>query len=65
MEDRLENGRKFRTLNIIDDYDVPKSTPPRIDYAVRIEGPLINNISANVHNLWRRIAWAHIYHRLR
>lgn len=47
-------------INIIDDYDVPNNTPPRIDYAVRIEGPLLKNISANVHNLWRRIAWAHL-----
>ena len=27
-------------INIIDDYNVPDNTPPRIDYAVRIEGTL-------------------------
>lgn len=48
-------------INIIDDFDVPNSVPnnvpPRIDYAVRIEGPLLTPISANVLKLWRRMAW--------
>ena len=28
-------------INIIDDYNVPDNMPPRIDYAVRIEGKLL------------------------
>jgi cardiolipin synthase len=51
-------------INIIDDYDVPnqrpKNVPPRIDYAVRIEGRILPMIIASVHKLWRRMAWAHL-----
>lgn len=51
-------------INIINDYDVPNSVPnkvpPRIDYAVRIEGKLLPIILANVQKLWRRIAWIHM-----
>ena len=47
-------------INIIDDFHVPNNAPPRIDYAVRIEGPLLNTITASVHYLWRRVAWAHL-----
>ncbi|MSQ00025.1 MAG: cardiolipin synthase ClsB [Methylotenera sp.] len=51
-------------INIIDDYNVPtqkpNNIPPRIDYAVRIEGNLLPTILANVHHLWRRMAWAHL-----
>jgi cardiolipin synthase len=31
--------------------------PPRVDYAVQIEGGLLPIILARVHNLWRRMAW--------
>lgn len=51
-------------INIIDDYDVPHNAPPRIDYAVRIQGTLLITIAASVHNLWRHIAWAHLRHVL-
>ncbi|ADI30323.1 cardiolipin synthase ClsB [Methylotenera versatilis] len=51
-------------INIIDDYDVPNNAPnnvpPRVDYAVRIEGKLLPVILANVQKLWRRIAWIHM-----
>ncbi|MDZ4140672.1 MAG: cardiolipin synthase ClsB [Methylotenera sp.] len=51
-------------INIIDDFDIPNaapnSVPPRIDYAVRIEGKLLSVITANVHKLWRRMAWIHL-----
>lgn len=40
-------------INIIDDYDVPKGMPPRIDYAVRIEGPLVREILLSAEKLWR------------
>ncbi len=49
-------------INIIDDFDVPNpapnNVPPRIDFAVRLEGALLPAISASVHKLWRRLAWA-------
>ena len=44
-------------INIIDDYNVPDNTPPRIDYAVRIEGALLPSIAANVVKLWHRMQW--------
>ncbi len=44
-------------INIIDDYNVPDNTPPRIDYAVRIEGTLLPSIAANVDKLWHRMQW--------
>ena len=44
-------------INIIDDYNVPDNTPPRIDYAVRIEGALLPSIAASVYKLWRRMAF--------
>ena len=51
-------------INIIDDYDVPNNgpnnVPPRIDYAVRIEGKLLPTILGSVQKLWRRIAWIHM-----
>lgn len=39
-------------INIIDDMDTPKHTPPRFDYAVRIDGPLVARIHAAVKRLW-------------
>lgn len=47
-------------INIIDDYNVPVKTPPRIDYAVRIEGALLPSITASVHKLWHRMQWTHL-----
>jgi cardiolipin synthase len=47
-------------INIIDDHNVPHQAPPRIDYAVRIEGLLLPYIVASVYKLWRRIAWVHM-----
>lgn len=44
-------------INIIDDFDGPKAEAPRIDYAVRIEGPLLGQITHEVRRLWRRIEW--------
>ena len=47
-------------INIIDDYNVPDNTPPRIDYAVRIEGALLPSIAANVVKLWHHMQWMHL-----
>ena len=45
-------------INIIDDMDTPGDNPPRYDYAVRIEGPLLVPIVEEVQRLWSRVAWA-------
>lgn len=47
-------------INIIDDYNVPGNIPPRIDYAVRVEGKLIPVILKSASKLWRRISFTHL-----
>jgi cardiolipin synthase len=39
-------------INIIDDMNAPDQTPPRYDYALRIEGPLVTRIHPVVKRLW-------------
>ncbi len=43
-------------INVIDDMHTPGHTPPRYDYAVRIEGPLVALIRAETDRLWRLVA---------
>lgn len=45
-------------INIIDDLDTPGQIPPRFDYAVRIEGPVVVDIQHTMIRLWRMISWA-------
>jgi cardiolipin synthase len=45
-------------INIINDSDTPVQTPPRYDYAVRVEGPLAARIRADSSRLCTRVAWA-------
>ncbi len=40
-------------INIIDDMNTPGHTPPRVDFAVRVEGPILSPIVAAAHRLWR------------
>lgn len=44
-------------INIIDDRNTPRQTPPRFDYAVRVEGPLVADMHRAVRQLWTRTAW--------
>ena len=39
-------------INIIDDMHTPRQTPPRFDYAVKIEGPLLEVMYPVVKRLW-------------
>ncbi len=52
-------------INIIDDLNTPKHTPPRVDFAVQIEGPLTAEIQPVVHRLWQLLAWTNFKQRLR
>ena len=52
-------------INIVDDIDAARPAPPRFDYAVRIEGPLLAPIHASVRRLWTLVAWAGLRRRLR
>ena len=40
-------------INMIDDLNTPGQTPPRIDFAIRVEGPIMLSIVAAVSRLWR------------
>ena len=44
-------------INVIDDFDTPHQTPPRYDYAVQIEGPLVDQVRAEAAQLWARVGW--------
>ena len=50
-------------INIIDDMNTPGHTPPRHDYAVRIEGPLLEPLAADANLLWRIVAWSNFRQR--
>ncbi len=52
-------------INIIDDMDTPGDNPPRYDYAVCVEGPLLAPIVEEVERLWSRVAWASLRRRWR
>lgn len=45
-------------INIIDDMNTPDHTPPRVDYAAKLEGPIVANMYATMKRMWRRVAWA-------
>jgi len=45
-------------INIIDDMHTPGHTPPRYDFAVRVEGPLLLPVQRLVEHLWRLITWS-------
>lgn len=47
-------------INILDDMDVPKDFGARMDYAVSVQGPLVNIIHKDTRRLWRRIAWSNL-----
>ncbi len=44
-------------INIIDDVNTPHHTPPRYDYAVKIAGPLVEELRPVVHRLWLLLSW--------
>ncbi|MEN6584704.1 MAG: cardiolipin synthase ClsB [Sulfuricella sp.] len=52
-------------INIIDDMDTPGQTPPRYDYAVRVEGPLLPQIYEAVRKLWGLVSWSQLKRRRR
>lgn len=52
-------------INVINDYDTPGMTPPRYDYAVRIEGPLAARVRDEASRLWTRVSWATLGKRWR
>ena len=51
-------------INIIDDRDDGRLPAPRLDFAVRIEGPLLAMIHRSMHRLWEITAWAKFRRRV-
>ncbi|MDP3608447.1 MAG: cardiolipin synthase ClsB [Methylophilus sp.] len=51
-------------INIIDDNDPHYQIPPRVDYAVCVEGAIVPTIVESVYKLWRRLVWSNL-HRLK
>ena len=52
-------------INIVDDVEPQTRLPPRYDYAVRIEGPLLLPIRGVMQRLWEIVTWVHLKHRYR
>ena len=52
-------------INVIDDLNTPHQTPPRYDYAVRIEGALLAPIRQALYRLWEIVVWAKLNRRYR
>ncbi|MBI4984546.1 MAG: cardiolipin synthase ClsB [Rhodocyclales bacterium] len=50
-------------INVIDDMDTPRQKPPRYDYAVVVEGPLLEEIHAAAKHLWHLVQWVNLQHR--
>ncbi len=46
-------------MNIIGDMEISGRTSPRFDYAVSVEGPLVNAIYGSCRRLWLRVSWSH------
>ena len=52
-------------INIIDDMNTPGHMPPRYDFAVRVEGPLVAHMQEQSEKLWTRVAWINLRRRWR
>ncbi len=52
-------------INIIDDMETPRQKPPRYDYAVKVEGPLVAPVQEAAVRLWNRVAMARLEHAWR
>jgi cardiolipin synthase A/B len=39
-------------INLIDDMNTPRNKPPRVDFAVRVEGPMLAPIVMTMQRLW-------------
>lgn len=52
-------------INIIDDLDTPGQIPPRYDYAVRLEGPILTQVVPVMRRLWELVRWTQAKRRWR
>ena len=47
-------------INIIDDCGTNGDLPPRFDYAVAVQGPLVEAIRLSARRLWSMVAWSRL-----
>lgn len=47
-------------INMIDDMHTPGQTPPRVDFAIHVAGPIMESIVAAVSRLWRVLRLVHV-----
>jgi cardiolipin synthase len=52
-------------INVIDDLNTPHQIPPRFDYAVRVEGPVVQPMLRAMQKLWEIVVWANFKRRHR
>jgi len=52
-------------INIIDDMYTPRHTPPRVDFAVAVRGPMVDEAHAAVTRLWAIVSWTQVRRRWR
>ncbi len=52
-------------INIVDDNNAPAHMRPRFDYAVQVEGPVLQSIHHAVRRMWEIVAWVNFRRRFR
>ncbi|MCC7080331.1 MAG: cardiolipin synthase ClsB [Burkholderiales bacterium] len=52
-------------INIIDDMYTPGHVPPRVDFAVEVRGPIVDDAHAAVTRLWAIVSWTEFRRRWR
>ena len=52
-------------INVIDDVNTPGQTPPRVDFAVSVRGPIVDDVHAAVTRLWVIVSWTQLRRRWR
>src|SRR6185437_5090183 len=48
----LEREMRDGGVDVIDDENTPRQTPPRVDFAVMVEGPLLPEIEQTMQRVW-------------
>lgn len=52
-------------INLIDDNNAPPGLRPRFDYAVRVEGPVVEDMHRAALRMWQIVVWASLRRRYR
>ena len=52
-------------INIIDDNNAPIDIRPRFDFAVRLEGPTLQQVHHAVRRMWETVSWVNFKRRFR